>query len=196
MKRYHLKKMSDLLETLEIVSNNAKNKGHRSGFRCHDLAKQLADQFNVFVPTLTTIITNKENKNNPSNISGNDTMTKGEHEIYKVIKSLDYVKVKEVYLDENNRKAFNTVRQYIHVLKKKGFIRALKVKGKNYKYYKANPLSFNTMDQNLVNKLSSWLSFLNNIIINHARNYLSVVFLNLNLNSKRIFTNENRNIFN
>ena len=39
MKRYHLKKMSDLLETLEIVSNNAKNKGHRSGFRCHQLAK-------------------------------------------------------------------------------------------------------------------------------------------------------------
>ena len=39
MKRYHLKKMSDLLETLEIVSNNAKNKGHRSGFRCNQLAK-------------------------------------------------------------------------------------------------------------------------------------------------------------
>jgi hypothetical protein len=36
------------------------------------------------------------------------------------------------------------------------------------------------MDRNLVNKLSSWLSFLNKIIINHARNNLSVVFLNLN----------------
>ena len=70
MKRYHLKKMSDLLETLEIVSNNAKNKGHRSGFRCNQLAKEIADQFAVFVPTLTTIITNKENKNNPSKISG------------------------------------------------------------------------------------------------------------------------------
>ena len=60
MKRYHLKKMSDLLETLEIVSNNAKNKGHRSGFRCHELAKQLADQFQVFLPTLDTIVKNKE----------------------------------------------------------------------------------------------------------------------------------------
>ena len=62
MKRYHLKKMSDLLDTLEIVSNNAKNKGHRSGFRCHQLAKELADQFDVFVPTLTQVITDKENK--------------------------------------------------------------------------------------------------------------------------------------
>jgi hypothetical protein len=52
------------------------------------------------------------------------------------------------------------------------------------------------MDQNLVNKLSSWHKKINKIIINHARNNLSVVFLNLNLNSKRIFTNENRNIFN
>ena len=195
MKRYHLKKMSDLLETLEIVSNNAKNKGHRSGFRCHDLAKQLADQFNVFVPTLTTIITNKENKNNPSNISGNDTMTKGEHEIYKVIKSSLSIKVIDIHNLKLTNKSYNTIRQYVFVLKKKGYIKSIKVKGKNYKYYRANPLSFNTMDQNLVNKLSSWLSFLNKIIINHARNYLSVVFLNLNLN-KRISYNGNKNIFN
>jgi len=195
MKRYHLKKMSDLLETLEIVSNNAKNKGHRSGFRCHDLAKQLADQFNVFVPTLTTIITNKENKNNPSNISGNDTMTKGEHEIYKVIKSSLSIKVIDIHNLKLTNKSYNTIRQYVFVLKKKGYIKSIKVKGKNYKYYRANPLSFNTMDQNLVNKLSSWLSFLNNIIINHARNNLSVVFLNLNLN-KRISYNGNKNIFN
>ena len=195
MKRYHLKKMSDLLETLEIVSNNAKNKGHRSGFRCHDLAKQLADQFNVFVPTLTTIITNKENKNNPSNISGNDTMTKGEHEIYKVIKSSLSIKVIDIHNLKLTNKSYNTIRQYVFVLKKKGYIKSIKVKGKNYKYYRANPLSFNTMDQNLINKLSSWLSFLNNIIINHARNNLSVVFLNLNLN-KRISYNGNKNIFN
>jgi len=155
MKRYHLKKMSDLLETLEIVSNNAKNKGHRSGFRCHDLAKQLADQFNVFVPTLTTIITNKENKNNPSNISGNDTMTKGEHEIYKVIKSSLSIKVIDIHNLKLTTKSYNTIRQYVFVLKKKGYIKSIKVKGKNYKYYRANPLSFNTMDQNLVNKLSS-----------------------------------------
>jgi len=195
MKRYHLKKMSDLLETLEIVSNNAKNKGHRSGFRCHDLAKQLADQFNVFVPTLTTIITNKENKNNPSNISGNDTMTKGEHEIYKVIKSCLSIKVIDIHNLKLTTKSYNTIRQYVFVLKKKGYIKSIKVKGKNYKYYRANPLSFNTMDQNLVNKLSSWLSFLNNIIINHLQDILEVVFLNLNLN-KRISYNGNKNLFN
>ena len=195
MKRYHLKKMSDLLETLEIVSNNAKNKGHRSGFRCHQLAKEIADQFAVFVPTLTTIITNKENKNNPSNISGNYSMTKGEHEIYKVIKSSLSIKVIDIHNLKLTNKSYNTIRQYVFVLKKKGYIKSIKVKGKNYKYYRANPLSFNTMDQNLVNKLSSWLSFLNNIIINHLQDNLEVVFLNLNLN-KRISYNGNKNIFN
>ena len=49
MKRYHLKKMSDLLETLEIVSNNAKNKGHRSGFRCHQLAKEIGRSICMFL---------------------------------------------------------------------------------------------------------------------------------------------------
>ena len=89
--------MSNLLETLEIVSNNAKNKGHRSGFRCNQLAKEIADQFAVFVPTLTTIITNKENKNNPTKISGNHRMSKGEYEIYKAIKSGVRVKVTDIY---------------------------------------------------------------------------------------------------
>ena len=196
MKRYHLKKMSDLLETLEIVSNNAKNKGHRSGFRCHQLAKELADQFAVFVPTLTTIITNKENKNNPSKISGNFAMSKGEYEIYKAIKSGVRVKVKDIYDFKLTKKSFNTIKQYVFILKKKGFVQSIKVIGKHYKYYKVNDLSFTTMDQNLINKLSSWLSFLNKIIINHLQDILEVVFLNLNLNSKRIFTNENRNIFN
>ena len=196
MKRYHLKKMSDLLETLEIVSNNAKNKGHRSGFRCNQLAKELADQFQVFVPTLTTIITNKENKNNPSKISGNYSMTRGEYEIYKAIKSGVRVKITDIYDFKLTKKSYNTIKQYVFYLKKKGFVQSIKVIGKNYKYYKVNDLSFTTMEQNLVNKLSSWLSFLNKIIINHAKNNLSVVFLNLNLNSKRIFTNENRNIFN
>ena len=154
MKRYHLKKMSDLLDALEIVSSNAKNKGHRSGFRCHDLAKQLADQFNVFVPTLTTIITNKENKNNPSHISGNDEMSKGEFEIYKVIKGSLSIKIKDIHDLKLTDKSFNTIKQYVFYLKKKGFVQSIKVKGKNYKYYKANPLSFNTMDRNLINKLS------------------------------------------
>ena len=196
MKRYHLKKMSDLLETLEIVSNNAKNKGHRSGFRCHQLAKEIADQFAVFVPTLTTIITNKENKNNPSKISGNFAMSKGEYEIYKAIKSGVRVKVKDIYDFKLTKKSFNTIKQYVFILKKKGFVQSIKVVGKHYKYYKVNELSYTTMDQNLINKLSSWLSFLNKIIINHLQDILEVVFLNLNLNSKRIFTNENRNIFN
>ena len=126
MKRYHLKKMSDLLETLEIVSNNAKNKGHRSGFRCHQLARELADQF-----------------------------TRGEHEIYKAIKSGVRVKVTDIYDFKLTKKSFNTIKQYVFILKKKGFVQSIKVIGKHYKYYKVNDLSFTTMDQNLVNKLSS-----------------------------------------
>ena len=155
MKRYHLKKMSSLLDALEIVSNNAKNKGHRSGYRCHQLAKELADQFSVFVPTLTSIITNKENKNNPSKISGNHMMTKGEHEIYKIIKSGVRIKVIDIHDLKLTKKSFNTIKQYVFFLKKKGFVQSIKVVGKNYKYYKAMPLNFNTMDRNLVNKLSS-----------------------------------------
>ena len=155
MKRYHLKKMSDLLDALEIVSNNAKNKGHRSGFRCHQLARELADQFNVFVPTLTTIITNKENKNNPSKISGNFAMSKGEFEIYKIIKSSDMIKVKDIHNFKPTKKSFNTIKQYVFYLKKKGFVQSIKVVGKNYRYYKAMPLSYTTTDRNLINKLSS-----------------------------------------
>ena len=63
MKRLHLRKMSDLLQAIEIVSSNAKKKGHRSGYRCHELALQLAEQFEVFKPTLVSIIKNKEVKN-------------------------------------------------------------------------------------------------------------------------------------
>jgi len=155
MKRQHLNKMSTLLETLEIVSNNAKNKGHRSGFRCHQLAKELADQFSVFVPTLTSIITNKENKNKPTKISGNNQMTKGEHEIYKVIKSGVRIKVSDIYDLKLTDKTYNTIRQYVFILRKKGYVQSISVIGKHYKYYKAMPLNFNTMDRNLVNKLSS-----------------------------------------
>lgn len=155
MKRMHLNKMSTLLETLEIVARNAKNKGHRSGFRCHEIAQQLADQFNVFVPTLDSIITNREQKNNPCKIKGNSTLTRGEFEVYKVIKSHDMVKIIDVYNDTNNKKAFNTVRQYVNILKQKGYIQTIKIKNDRFKYYKAYPLSFNTMDRNLVNKLSS-----------------------------------------
>jgi hypothetical protein len=86
MKRLHLNKMSTLLESLEVVARNAKNKGHRSGFRCHELALQLADQFEVFEPTIESVITNKENKNNPFKIKGNDTLTRGEFQVYKVIR--------------------------------------------------------------------------------------------------------------
>ena len=109
----------------------------------------------VFVPTLTTIITNKENKNNPSKISGNHTMTRGEHEIYKVIKSGVRLKVTDIHDNKLTDKSFNTIKQYVFILKKKGFVQSIKVIGKHYKYYKAIPLSFNTMDINLVNKLSS-----------------------------------------
>ena len=155
MKRLHLNKMSTLLESLEVVSRNAKNKGHRSGFRCHELALQLADQFKVFEPTLESVITNRENKNNPFKIKGNDTLTRGEFQVYKLIKSQDMVKIIDVYNDTNNKKAFNTVRQYVNILKQKGYLQTIKIKGDRFKYYKAYPLSFNTMDRNLVNKLSS-----------------------------------------
>ena len=144
MKRYHLKKMSSLLDALEIVSNNAKNKGHRSGYRCHQLAKELADQFNVFVPTLTSIITNKENKNNPSKISGNHMMTKGEHEIYKVIKSGVRLKVVDIYDNKLTDKSYNTIKQYVFFLKKKGFVQSVKCVGKNYKYYQANKIKLSS----------------------------------------------------
>ena len=155
MKRYHLKKMSDLLETLEIVSNNAKNKGHRSGFRCHELAKQLANQFDVFVPTLTSIITNRENKNNPTKIKGNDMITRGEFQVYKVVRDNDMMRIIDIYNDTTHDKAFNTIRQYVNILKQKGFVETIKIKGDRFKYYKAYPLSFTTMDRNLINKLSS-----------------------------------------
>ena len=144
MKRYHLKKMSDLLDTLEIVSNNAKNKGHRSGYRCHQLAKELADQFEVFVPTLTSIIINKENKNKPSKISSIDTMTKGEHEIYKVIRSGVRLKINDIYDNKLTDKSYNTIKQYVFFLKKKGFVQSVKCVGKTYKYYQANEVKLSS----------------------------------------------------
>ena len=154
MKRQHLNKMSTLLETLEIVSKNAKNKGHRSGFRCYELAKQIADQFDVFVPTLDSIITNKENKNNPTLIKGNKPMTKSEYNIYQVIRKNDYIKMVDVFADNDIEMSIHTVRQYVHLLRQKGFIQSVNVKGKHFKLYKAGPINFNTMDRNLVNKLS------------------------------------------
>ena len=154
MKRQHLNKMSTLLETLEIVSKNAKNKGHRSGFRCYELAKQIADQFDVFVPTLDSIITNKENKNNPTLIKGNKPMTKSEYNIYQVIRKNDYIKMVDVFADNDIEMSIHTVRQYVHLLRQKGFIQSVNVKGKHFKLYKAYPINFNTMDRNLVNKLS------------------------------------------
>jgi hypothetical protein len=149
--------MSTLLESLEVVARNAKNKGHRSGFRCHELALQLADQFEVFKPTIESVITNRENKNNPFKIKGNDTLTRGEFEVYKVIRDNkeNLVKVIDVYQNVTHKKAFNTVRQYVNILKQKGYIQAIKIKGERHKFYKAYPLSFTTMDRNLVNKLSS-----------------------------------------
>ena len=157
MKRLHLNKMSTLLESLEVVSRNEKNKGHRSGFRCHEIALQLADQFKVFEPTIESIISNREQKNNPFKIKGNDTLTRGEFEVYKVIRDNkeNLVKVIDVYQDKTHDKAFNTIRQYVNILKQKGYIQAIKIKGERHKFYKAYPLSFHTMDRNLVNKLSS-----------------------------------------
>ena len=43
---------------------------------------------------------------------------------------------------------------FSQLLRKKGYVQSIKVIGKHYKYYKAMPLNFNTMDRNLVNKLS------------------------------------------
>lgn len=135
--------MSNLLESLEVVSRNAKNKGHRSGFRCHELALQLADQFKVFEPTLESIVTNREHKNNPFNIKGNDKLTRGEYEVYKVIRDNKekLVRVIDIYQDTTHKKAFNTVRQYVNILKQKGYLQTIKVKGDRFKYYKAYPLS-------------------------------------------------------
>jgi hypothetical protein len=161
MKRLHLNKMSTLLESLEVVARNAKNKGHRSGFRCHEIALQLADQFEVFKPTIESIITNREQKNNPFNIKrkwkGNDGLSRGEFEVYKVIRDNkeNLVKIIDVYQNVTHKKAFNTIRQYVNILKQKGYIQAIKIKGERHKFYKAYPLSFNTQDRNLVNKLSS-----------------------------------------
>jgi hypothetical protein len=137
--------MSTLLESLEVVARNAKNKGHRSGFRCHEIALQLADQFEVFKPTIESIITNREQKNNPFKIKrkwkGNDGLTRGEFEVYKVIKSHDMVKIIDVYNDRTNKKAFNTVRQYVNILKQKGYVQTIKIKGERHKFYKSYPLT-------------------------------------------------------
>ena len=143
MKRLHLNKMSTLLESLEVVSRNAKNKGHRSGFRCHEIALQLANQFEVFKPTIESINTNREQKNNPFKIKGNDTLTRGEFEVYKVIRDNkeNLVKVIDVYQDKTHDKAFNTIRQYVNILKQKGYIQAIKIKGERHKFYKAYPLT-------------------------------------------------------
>ena len=141
MKRLHLNKMSTLLESLEVVARNAKNKGHRSGFRCHEIALQLADQFEVFKPTIESIISNREQKNNPFKIKGNDKLTSGEFEVYKVIKSHDMVKIIDVYNDSTNKKAFNTVRQYVNILKQKGYVQTIKIKGERHKFYKSYPLT-------------------------------------------------------
>lgn len=142
MKRYHLKKMSDLLDALEIVSNNAKKKGHRSGYRCHQLAKELAEQFDVFVPTLTQVITDKENKWLRKKYKNKNTfgLSKGEFEIYQVVKSKQYRKLVDIYQDKAHNLALNTTKQYVFFLKKKGFVQSIKCVGKNYKYYQANEL--------------------------------------------------------
>jgi len=146
MKRYHLKKMSDLLDTLEIVSNNAKNKGHRSGYRCHQLAKELADQFEVFVPTLTQVIADKENKWLKRKLNTKNTfgLSKGEFEIYQVVKSKQYRKLVDIYQDKSHNLALNTTRQYVFILKKKGFVQSIKCVGKNYKYYQANEIKLSS----------------------------------------------------
>ena len=146
MKRYHLKKMSDLLDTLEIVSNNAKNKGHRSGYRCHQLAKELADQFEVFVPTLTQVIADKENKWLKRKLKTKNTfgLSKGEFEIYQVVKSKQYRKLVDIYQDKSHNLALNTTRQYVFILKKKGFVQSIKGVGKNYKYYQANEIKISS----------------------------------------------------
>ena len=152
MKKMQLTKMSTLLDTLEIVSNNAKKKGHRSGYRCHELALQIKSQFDIFKPCIDAVIHNKEIKNNPNK---NYTMTSGEFEIYQVIRRSGFMKTIDVFLDTSHNKSKNTVRQYIHILQKKGVVKSIKNKGKNYKYYKAIPLHLTTMDTNLIKHLVS-----------------------------------------
>ena len=152
MKRLHLRKMSDLLQAIEIVSSNAKKKGHRSGYRCHELALQLAEQFEVFKPTLVSIIKNKEVKNKADSMH---VMTNGEHQIYQVIRHSGFLKMSEIADNKSHLKSRNTVRQYVHILQKKGFVKSIDVKGKNHKYYKAIPLHFTTMDQHLIANLMS-----------------------------------------
>jgi len=152
MKRLHLRKMSDLLQAIEIVSSNAKKKGHRSGYRCHELALQLAEQFEVFKPTLVSIIKNKEVKNKADSMH---IMTNGEHQIYQVIRHSGFLKMSEIADNKSHLKSRNTVRQYVHILQKKGFVKSIDVKGKNHKYYKAIPLHFTTMDQHLIANLMS-----------------------------------------
>jgi len=138
MKRQHLTKMSDLIETLTIVSNNAKNKGHRSGFRCNQLAKEIADQFAIFIPSLLNTIGKKEyKKNRTKNRMG---LSKGEFEIYQVVKSKPYNKLVDIFEDTSHDKTFNTTRQYVFLLKKKGFVQSINVHGKKYKYYNANTI--------------------------------------------------------
>ena len=152
MKRLHLRKMSDLLQAIEIVSSNAKKKGHRSGYRCHELALQLAEQFEVFKPTLVTIIKNKEVKNKADSMH---VMTNGEHQIYQVIRHSGFLKMSEIATSDKHNKSKNTTRQYVHILQKKGFVKSIDVIGKNHKYYKAIPLHFTTMDQHLIANLMS-----------------------------------------
>ena len=139
--------MSDLLDALEIVSNNAKKKGHRSGYRCHQLAKELADQFDVFVPTLTQVITDKENKWLKRKLKTKNTfgLSKGEFEIYQVVKSKQYRKLVDIYQDKAHDLSLNTTRQYVFFLKKKGFVQSIKCVGKTFKYYQANIIEPNSL---------------------------------------------------
>ena len=82
-------------------------------------------------------------------------MTSGEFEIYQVIRRSGFMKTIDVFLDTSHNKSKNTVRQYIHILQKKGVVKSIKNKGKNYKYYKAIPLHLTTMDTNLIKHLVS-----------------------------------------
>ena len=53
----------------------------------------------------------------------------------------DMVKIIDVYNDSTNKKAFNTVRQYVNILKQKGYVQTIKIKGERHKFYKAYPLT-------------------------------------------------------
>ena len=71
-------------------------------------------------------------------------LSKGEFEIYQVVKSKQYRKLVDIYQDKAHNLALNTTKQYVFFLKKKGFVQSIKCVGKNYKYYQAKEIKLSS----------------------------------------------------